>query len=143
MRVAVIETTVAGSASTETLAPARKFPPVMVTSVVPLAGPRLGDTEDTIGAGARYVKAAGSSTPLPSLFSTVNETTPSDCAGVRTTSRVVANDATVPVIAPKRTITPALKLVPLIVTRVPPLISPLAGVNVDTVGAGAVGAGAT
>ena len=134
MRVAVTEMIVACRVSTDTLTPALKFDPLMVTSVLPLAGPLTGDSEDTTGAGARYVKAWGNWTPLPSVFSTVSETMPSACAGVRTTRLVEVRLVTVPDSAPRRTMAPFLKLVPVTVTLVPPAIGPNDGEKLVTVG---------
>ena len=54
--VALIVETVRAEPPKDTVAPLRKPLPVMVTEVPPAAGPLVGATELTVGAGARYVK---------------------------------------------------------------------------------------
>ena len=67
---------------------------------------------------------------------TVTFTAPADPAGVVTVMVVALLTVTlVPVFAPKFTVSPVTKLLPVIVTTVPPPTGPLVGVRLVTVGA--------
>ena len=108
--------------------------PRMVTAVPPVVGPVLGVTEVIVMAGARYVNAVRVPTPL----SVVTETLASpaeDAAGVIAEMVVLfvmeKDDAGTP---PNDTAVAPVKLVPVIVTVVPPASGPLPGLIWVTVG---------
>ena len=110
--------------------------PVTVTGVPPAVGPVSGFTWVTVGAGAGvYVKwSALDVGDVPYGVVTVTSATPLP-AGVVAVIRV-AESTTTPVAGrlPTRTVDPATKPVPAIVTVVPPAAGPLAGVTPVTVG---------
>lgn len=122
--VAVIEvaeptlTLVADAPPNVTVAPVTNPVPVIVTAVPPAGSPPFGDTAETVGA-ARYVNPPDEATKPPGAVSATS-TAPAACAGVVTIT-------VVPVTVPKVPATPSnvtevvpVKLVPVIVTIVPP-----------------------
>jgi hypothetical protein len=113
-----------------------KLVPVIVTRVPPAAGPLVGLSPVTAGAAATvYVNSSAAETAdVPAGLVTVRFTTPVP-AGLSavivvslTTSRFVAADV------PKSTVVAPVKLVPVIVTGVPPASEPLVGFRPVTVG---------
>ena len=108
--------------------------PVIVTNVPPPSGPAVGLITETVGA-ARYVNtSAGDVADVPSGVVTVRSTVPVP-AGLSavidvslTTVRFVA------AFVPKSTAVAPVKLVPVIVTNVPPPIGPAVGLIAETVG---------
>jgi hypothetical protein len=117
-----------------TVAPAAKFVPVIVTAVPPVAGPLFGDTLVTVVA-AVYVNPL-LRLPLLPLTVTVTVTAPVLPAGVVAVMVVLFTTATlVAAVLPNVTVAPAAKLVPVIVTAVPPVVGPLFGDTPVTVGA--------
>jgi hypothetical protein len=116
-----------------TPAPAAKFVPVIVTAVPPDVGPVFGDTLLTVG-GATYVYPFAR-LPLCPLTVTVTVTAPALPAGVVAVMVVALTTTTfVADAAPNVTVAPAAKLVPVIVTPVPPEVVPLFGLTLLTVG---------
>ena len=73
----------------------------------------------------------------PPAAVTITSTVPADSAGEVAVMEVVLTTVT-PVAAtvPNFTVLPALKLVPVMVTVVPPVVGPVLGVTLVTVGAG-------
>lgn len=100
-----------------------KLVPVIVTVVPPATGPLDGDTDEMVGASTN-VKAESADTEPPAVV-TVTATVPADFAGV-TTVIDVALELTidVPAVPPKVTAVVPVKLVPVIVTVVPPAVVP-------------------
>jgi hypothetical protein len=117
-----------------TVAPVAKFVPVIVTAVPPATDPLLGDTLVTVG-GTTYVYPLAK-LPLndPTLV-TVTVTAPALPAGVLAVIDVLLTTTTlVPAAPPNVTVAPEAKLVPVIVTAVPPAVEPLFGLTLLTVG---------
>ena len=121
----------------ETVAPVWNPLPVMVTLVPPPAGPLVGATELTVGAGARYVKQPVHVALCVSGFVTTMLTAPAACAAVVPVMVVELVVETVSADPPSDTVAPVWKPVPAIVTAVPPAIAPVVGAIDATVGAGA------
>src|SRR5258706_448842 len=131
-------TPVAALPPTLTVAPAAKPVPVIVIPVPPLVEPDAGATLVTVGAGATYVKAFASVPFCASALVTVTLAGPAACAGVAAVIVVPLTTVTpVATLPPTLTVAPAAKLVPVIVTAVPPPLEPDVGATLDTVGAGA------
>ena len=118
--------------------------PVIVTVVPPAVDPELGVTLVIIGAdGATNVNPVYTCpmivvpyTAVPYGVLTVTATDPAACGGVVTfTERYVTvwKDAGV---VPKSTCVVAVRLVPVIVTTVPPAVKPAVGVTLVMVGGG-------
>ena len=122
-------TDVASAPPTRTLALATKFDPVIVSDVPPDAGPEPGVTPLTVG-GAMYVNAPARVPLCPSALVTVTSTGPVAPAGVTAVIVVALTTATlVAGLAPIVTVAPAVKLVPVIVIAVAPLVGPELGVT--------------
>jgi len=130
-------TPVAAVPPTVTVAPVTKLVPVIVMPVPPAVDPVAGVTFVTAGAGPTYVKAFVRVATCVSGLVTVTVTTPATCAGVVAVIRVLPLTVTaVAAVPPTPTVAPATKLVPLIVSTVPPLEDPLVGDTLEMVGAG-------
>ena len=138
--ICVGESTDTDAAATDpklTDAPDRKPEPVIVTTVPPTVEPVAGDTDDTTGTGAVNVKLSlGVSTDGPPDVDTTTCTVPAAstagdtaviCVPEFTTTDAAATD-------PKLTNAPTVKLVPVIVTTVPPTVEPVAGLSWEMVG---------
>jgi hypothetical protein len=112
-----------------------KSVPVIVTEVPPLVGPAEGATELTVGA-ATYVKLSAALVPLvPPNVVTVTSTGPAEPAGlVAVTCVALSTMKDVAAVEPKSTALAPAKLVPVMVTDVPPAVGPLAGETDVTVG---------
>jgi len=116
-----------------------KLAPVIVTLVPPAAGPLLGEIEVTAGAVAEYVNWSAALVGLvPPKWVTVTSTVPvpaGEIAAIDVALSTTTERASAP---PKRTSAPTLKavmkLVPVIVTLVPPPAGPLFGEIDVTVG---------
>src|SRR5580704_2545194 len=122
-----------------TVAPTAKFVPVIVTAVPPLAGPVFGDTLLTVGAGIKgmYWKPLAIEPLCPSLFVTATLTAPAAPAGVVAVIVVLLIPVTPRAALPPRlAVAPAAKLAPLMVITVPPVVRPVFGDTLLTVGAG-------
>src|SRR5262249_52427134 len=122
MVVAFMTTTlVAALPPKETVAPATKPVPVIVTAVPPAAGPLLGLTDVTVGAVPTKVNWSPGGLAAEVAFSVVTNTStvPAGSAG-ETAVRLVdeTNTTLVPDTVPNLTVLPDVKLVPVIVTGV-------------------------
>jgi hypothetical protein len=127
------ETFVADAPPNATVAPAAKLVPVMVTAVPPAVGPLLGLTAVTVG-WPMYVKPPGR-LPLSPPLVTVTVTGPALPVGVVAVIVVLLTTTTfVAEALPKVTLAPEAKFVPVMVTDVPPLVGPLFGLTLVTVG---------
>jgi hypothetical protein len=116
-------------------APSKCFP-VIVTVVAPVVGPFAGLKLTRVGIGLTNVKDVGRVT-VPWLVSTETETVPSACAGATTCSfEVVVSWIDALEVVPNSTLVTAVRWEPLIVTVVPPVTIPFAGVTDVIVGAG-------
>ena len=118
------------------MAPDTKLAPVMVTLVPPAAVPLFGDTLVTVGAGpsVEYVNPLAK-LPLCPLTVTVTVTVPALPAGVVAVIELLLTTTTLVAAAlPNVTVAPAAKFVPVIVTPVPPDVSPALGDTLVTVG---------
>ncbi len=132
---------VAGVVPKSTAVAPVKLVPVIVTRVPPAVGPLVGLTPVTVGATAAvYVKSSAEDVAdVPPGVVTVTSTVPVP-AGLSavivvplTTVRFVAG------VVPKSTAVAPVKLVPVIVTKVPPAVEPLVGLKLVTVGGRYVG----
>jgi hypothetical protein len=124
-----------------------KFVPLIVTDVPPAVGPEVGDSELTVGAGtgggATEVNWSAVAVALvPFGVVTVTSWAPAPSAGATAVIRV--DDDELKLMAgtvPKSTLVAPLKLVPLMVTEVPPAVEPEFGDRDVTVGPGPGGGG--
>ena len=130
-------TPVAGVPPILKVAPAAKLVPVIVTAVPPVVRPLPGDRLLTVGAVALKVNAFASVPLCPSGFVTVTLTLPAAPAGVVAVMVVLFTKViAVAALLPRLTVAPATKFAPLIVIAVPPMVDPVAGVTLATLGAG-------
>jgi hypothetical protein len=108
--------------------PTRKFRPFTVTLVLPAGGPVFGVTLLTVGGGVNVNLSAPTATLWPAALVSVMSTTPGDDAGDTAFSDVaeVTVNFTVGVFPNFTAVTSgALKLMPVIVTDVPPVSGPV------------------
>ena len=111
-----------------------KFVPVIVTVVEPAVGPLDGDTEEIVGAATK-VNPPVLVTGPPAVVNTTS-TAAAALAGVTTVTEVALTFVRdVPAVPPNVTPVVAVKLVPVIVTVVPPAVGPLDGDTELIVGA--------
>jgi hypothetical protein len=128
-------TFVAAALPNVTVAPTPKFVPVIVTPVPPAAGPLFGDTVITVGI-TTYVNPFARLPFCPPRLVTVTVTAPDACAAVVAVIVVLFTTTTlVAAVPPNVTVAPEAKFVPVIVTAVPPLVDPVFGDTLLTVGA--------
>jgi hypothetical protein len=126
---------VAAALPNVTVAPVAKFVPVMVTAVPPATTPLLGETLVTVGL-TTYVKPFARLPLCEPTLVTVTVTAPAVPAGVVAVILVLLTTTTLVAAAlPNVTVAPLAKLVPVIVTAVPPEVDPLFGETLLTVGA--------
>jgi hypothetical protein len=119
-----------------------KLVPFMVIEGVDPAAVCVGLTEVTVGAAKVYWSAAVVAL-VPPVVVTVTSTRPAPCADEITVNDVVLAAVTVPEFVPNLTVllpAVALKLVPPMVTTVPPPVEPPVGLTEVTVGGLAAGA---
>jgi hypothetical protein len=113
-----------------------KFVPVMVTDVPPVGGPELGVTAVTVGAAWYVNLSAAPVAEVPPGVVTVTSTDPADPAGsVAVIDVAELMVKLVAAVAPNLTALTPAKLVPVIVTDVPPGVGPTPGLTAVTVGA--------
>jgi hypothetical protein len=106
---------------------------VIVTAVPPAIGPLFGDTLLTVGLPT-YVNPLAR-LPLCPLTVTVTVTVPALFAGVAAVVVVLFTTVTlVAAVPPNVTVAPEAKFLPVIVTAVPPVVGPLFGDTLLTVG---------
>ena len=96
----------------------------MVTTVPPTAGPDFGETEVTTGGDALNVNPPLKVAVWLSGFLTTTSTTPAACDAVVPVMVVPLTVTLVRADPPKVAVAPGRKLVPMIVTDVPPLDVP-------------------
>src|SRR3989442_6884986 len=90
-----------------------------------------------IAMGAEYVNPLDSVPLCASALVTVMFTAPAACAGVVAVIVMLFTTLTpVAALPPRLTVAPGAKLVPVIVTAVPPVVGPDEGATLPTVGAG-------
>lgn len=100
-----------------------KFAPVTVTVVPPAIGPLDGDIEAIVGASTN-VKAESADTAPPAVV-IVTAKVPAILPGVTTVTEVALTlEIEVPAVPPNVTADVPVKLVPVIVTVVPPAVGP-------------------
>lgn len=117
-----------------TVAPVAKLVPEIVTAVPPAVDPLLGDTLVTVGVPI-YVKPLVRLPFKPPGFVTTTVTAPTAWAGVVAVMLVLLTTTTfVAAVPPNVTVAPVAKLVPVMVTAVPPAVVPLLGETLVTVG---------
>jgi hypothetical protein len=111
----------------------------MVTTVPPPVLPLLGLTAVTVGAGAAvYVKwSALVDADMPVKVVTVTSTVPAASAGAVAVIDVSEFTVKLAPTPPKETACAPVKLVPVIVTDVPPAVLPVFGDTAVTAGVGA------
>lgn len=103
-----------------------KFVPERVTAVFPAVGPSVGETDDTAG-GDMNVNPPTCVTDPPAVVTTMSAA-PAACAGVVTVSDVALLNVTeLAAVPPMVTVDPEVKLVPVMVTDVPPAVGPVEG----------------
>jgi hypothetical protein len=109
----------------------------MVTVVPPVVVPEVGVSDVTMGAGVMKVKAAVLVT-VPCVVSTETFTLPAPWAGVVAVMEVVLTTLKLAaVVAPNLTFVVPVRWDPVMVTVVPPVVEPEAGVSEVTLGGGA------
>ena len=133
--ICVSETTVKDAGVPPNVTPVApvKLLPVIVTVVPPAAGPVAGLTPVTLGITATYVNDPPG-LEVPDMLLTQTETVPAEWGGlvvVICVSETTVNDAGVP---PNVTPVAPVKLLPEIVTEVPPVVGPLEGNTPVTLG---------
>jgi hypothetical protein len=118
------------------VAPTTKPVPVMVTAVPPPSGPVLGEIPVMTGAPKMNLSAAEVADVPPPTVVTVRSTVPAASSGEVAVHEVVDEQLTeVPAVPPKLAVVePTTKLVPVIVTTVPPPTGPTPGVIAVTTG---------
>jgi len=123
-----------------TVTPVMKFEPVMVTAVPPLTDAELGAIALTVGGGLLVVKLnPWANVPLCEPTVTTTFTAPAAWAAVVAVIDVLLTTTTLAAaVPPNVTVAPDWNPVPVIVTAVPPLASPVFGETEVTVGAGEV-----
>ena len=127
-------TFVAAAVPKVTVAPDAKFVPVIVTAVPPPVDPLLGPTLLTVG-GTMYVNPFARLPLNPLLFITVTATAPALPVGVIAVIVVLFTTTTfVAAVAPKVTVAPEAKFVPVTVSGVPPAVEPVFGLTLLTLG---------
>ena len=99
-----------------------RFVPAMVIDVPPATGPNAGDTEVIVGASTKVNPPVLVAVPPAPVINT--STAPAVLAGVMTAIEVELELTTVPDVPPNVTDDVAVKLVPVIVTVVPPAVGP-------------------
>ena len=117
------------------LAPVR-FVPVIVTVVPPAAGPLVGSTFVTVGAGMYVYSSAAEVALVPPGVLTVTCTVPEPAGEVAVIFVADSASSEVALVEPNSTSLAPVRFVPVIVTVVPPAAGPLVGSTLVTVGAG-------
>jgi hypothetical protein len=127
------ETDVPAVPPKETVDPGTKFAPEIATVAPPEDKPKFGESEAIEGAPYAYMSLT-EVVEDPNELETVTSTVPVP-AGACALSCVAEMRVTdVPMLAPKETVSPEEKFVPLIVTTFPPAEEPAAGLSDVTVG---------
>jgi hypothetical protein len=117
-----------------TVAPARNPVPVSVTVVPPVVGPLLGKTLVSVGPLTK-VKTLAKLALWPVLLVTVTAAAPAAAAGVTAVICVALTTFTeAAALDPMFTVAPARNPVPVSVTVVPPVVGPLLGKTLVSVG---------
>ncbi len=111
-----------------------RFVPAIVTDVPPAVGPELGLIPVTAGATIYVYSSADDVAEVPPAVTTVTSTVPVP-AGLVATICVAVSLVIVAVTLPNCTAVAPAKLVPLIVTAVPPVAGPEVGLIPVTLGA--------
>ena len=116
-----------------TVAPGAKFVPEMVTAVPPPESPLFGLTDVTVGMAKKVNWSAGDVADVPPVVVTVTSTVPVPAGDVAV---IDVGEATVKpaFVAPNLTAVAPVKLLPEIVTAVPPAAGPLPGLTAVTEG---------
>lgn len=125
-------TLVPGVLPNDTVAPATKPVPVMVTAVVPAAGPLAGDREVIVGTCENVAALL-----VPPDVVTVTLTAPAPAGEVTVISVADTTVTLVPALPPNDTVAPGTKPVPVMVTAVAPAAGPLVGESMVIVGGAA------
>jgi hypothetical protein len=114
-----------------------KFVPVIVTVVPPDEEPEVGLSEETVGSGTTYVYLSAVFVALvPAGVVTVTSTVPLPAGAVAVMLVGPLTVKDVAAVVPKLTAVAPVKLVPVIVTLVPPRVDPDVGFSAVTVGGG-------
>ena len=107
------------------MAPATKLVPVIVTGVPPAVGPEEGLTLLTVGVGVNVYWSAAVLALVPPGVVTVTSTVPAVPAGAVAVILVALLTVTfAALVGPNLTAAAPVKLVPVIVTVVPPAVGP-------------------
>src|SRR5579862_810962 len=120
-----------------TVSPVAKLVPVILISVPPAALPEVGVIDVTEGGVGTYVNLSAAPVALVTPFPvTVTSTVPTPGGEVAV---IVVADVTVTAgaaVVPNFTVSPVAKLVPVILTAIPPAALPEVGVRAVTAGCG-------
>jgi hypothetical protein len=143
MVVALIVEMVSADPPNDTVAPAWKSLPAIVTVVPPEISPLFGVTDVTAGAGVAYAKQPVHVPLCASRLVTTTFTAPLAWAVVVPVMPVGVTVVTASADPPNDTVAPVWKPVPFTVTVVPPAVDPPLGVTELTVGAGPITRSAT
>ena len=108
---------------------------MIVTLVPPLDGPADGLMLVTVGPPTYVYWSAALVALVPPAVVTVTCTVPVAPAGAVAVMLVAVSAVTVAVLPPNLTVVAPLRLVPVIVTKVPPVAGPVDGLTPVTVGA--------
>jgi len=128
-------TPVAAAPPIVTLVAPVRFVPLMVTAVPPVAGPEVGDTPVMVGAAMNVNWSAVEVALVPPGVVTVTLTVPAVSAGLKAVMEVALLMMLVAAVVPNSTDVAPVKLVPVMVTLVPPAAGPDVGDTLVTVGA--------
>jgi hypothetical protein len=135
IEVALATTLVAATPFTFTLVVPVKLVPVMVNAVPPKVEPEAGETLAMVGTGTTYVNALAL-VAVPPAVVTATLLAPADPAGVFAVIEVAVATTLVAATPFTFTLVVPVKLVPVMVMFVPPLVEPVAGETLAMVGTG-------
>ena len=113
-----------------------KLVPVIVTDVPPAVGPAVGEIELTVGGPTKVNWSAAEVADVPPAVVTLTSTVPVPAGEVAVIEVAELTVKPVAAVAPKFTAVAPVKLVPVIVTVVPPAVGPAVGEIEVTVGVG-------
>ena len=111
-----------------------KFAPVMITVVPPATSPLDGETPVTAGVAVNVNWSAAVVTLVPSGLLTVTSTVPVPAGEVAMIVEELTTVNAVAATTPNFTLVVPVKLVPVMVTVVPPDVGPTVGLSAVTVG---------
>ena len=133
--VALLKVTpVAGIEPKYTVAPLAKLLPTICTVVPPVVGPDEGLSAVTVGSTAKVNWSDAEVVDVPAPVVTVTSTSPVPPGETAVIEVALVTVTFVATVAPKSTVAPEAKFVPVIVTVVPPEVEPVEGLRALTLG---------